>query len=198
MDPQRLAVTPENFLEKYLKRLKDTANEKTYIAYQNNKEWTKVAIEIAEKVVKQDLGLQPHREFYKVDLIGYRSEEHTENESEYNWELNVAYEHENDDTWDGELCKLCHLAADLRVIQAYWDFRPGKVNKKGTIEDLLKQRIEYLGSRKIHRVSNTDWLFIFGPRLVAEEYPFVGFTVDADLRVSKVECDIEVIPQEWK
>ena len=82
---------------------------------------------IAEKTCKE-FKIKTSREYYRIDLIGYRREEPN---VDCNWWLDVAYEHENEyNTWYNELCKLCYVAADLRVVSSYHDFSKEPVEKK--------------------------------------------------------------------
>jgi len=135
------------------------------------------------------LGLESSKEYYNVDVIGY-----TENPKEkHNWKLHVAFEHENTDGWDTELCKLCYIAADLRVIASYYDF----ANKKVPVKELLKKRIDKLGIGKVHRVPNSEWLFIFGPRARCAQYAFIAYTLDSELNVVPIQNTIEVKPISW-
>lgn len=91
------------------------------------------------------------KEYLRVDVIGY------DRIGTHDWLLRVAFEHENSDQWTDELCKLCHVVADLRVLASYYDFdQPEK------IEDRLQREVNTMGNR-ITRVPDVEWLFIFGP-----------------------------------
>lgn len=59
-----------------------------------------------------------------------------------------------------ELCKLTHVVADLRVLVAYFDPR-----KKGELSQFLQDRINLMEKheRRMTRVPDSEWLFIFGP-----------------------------------
>jgi hypothetical protein len=178
-------LEPEKFWQEYSSQLNQAGN---WDVYQNNTEWTEKVLGIAEKTCEK-FGLKTNREYYKIDLIGWRRKEN----EKCNWWLDIAYEHENDDTWYGELCKLCYVAADLRVISSYHDFSKEPIEKK------LKGYLDRLGKEKILRVPDSKWLFVFGPRLVcAEKQPFKVFTIDEKLTVIPISSGEEVVPLRWK
>ena len=202
MAQETKSLTPERFWELYSEKLNKNA---TYTDYKDNKKWTKVVISIAKKVITDmskdipdDGEFKVNSEYFHIDLIGYTtkwSEEKQKNreKQQHDWKLKVAYEHENDtNTWHDELCKLSHIVADLRVISSYYDFR-----KEKKIEELLQDRIKKLGMWRIHRVPNSQWLFVFGPRCVCEEEAFRAFTIDSELKVVEITGDKKVIPGKW-
>ena len=110
----------------------------------------------------------------------------------------MAYEHENDDTWWEELCKLCYVAADLRVISSYYKIGSAERSAEQTIEDKLRGYLERLGKEKIFRVPNGQWLFVFGQRLDCADKPFMAFTIDEELSISRVPGGKQVVPKDWK
>jgi len=176
-------LEPENFWQEYSSQLNQARN---WDAYQNDTDWTKKVLCIAEKTCEK-FGLETSKEYYKIDLIGYRQNKKS------NWWLDIAYEHENRyDRWREELCKLCYVAADLRVISSYHDFSKEPVEKK------LKDYLDRLGKEKILRVPDSKWLFVFGPRLVCEDQPFKAFTIDEKLTVIPVSGGEEVVPKRWQ
>lgn len=151
-------------------------------------------MKVAKETCKK-LGLETSKEYYRVDLVGYRREEP---EVEGNWWLDVAYEHENADTWWGELCKLCYVAADLRVISSYYKLGRADKSAEETIEDKLRGYLGQLGKEKIFRIPNSQWLFVFGPRLVCAAEPFRAFTIDDELSIRPLPGGERVVPQDWK
>jgi hypothetical protein len=184
-------VSAEGFWEVYSAKLSEQGN---WEAYKNDTSWTRVVMKVAKETCEK-LGLEPSKEYYKVDLIGYRW---GEPEVEGNWWLDVAYEHENKDTWWSELCKLCYVAADLRVISSYYKLGGAERSAKPTIEDKLRGYLGQLGKEKIFRVPNSQWLFVFGPRLVCADQPFRAFTIDDELNISPVPGGERVVPEDWK
>lgn len=180
-------VEPENFWQEYSASLNHAGN---WDAYQNDTDWTKAVMCVADKTCKKFV-LETSKEYYRIDLIGYRREEPN---VDCNWWLDVAYEHENRDSWYGELCKLCYVAADLRVVSSYHDFSKEPVEKK------LKDYLDRLGEEKILRVPDSKWLFVFGPRLVCADakQPFKAFTIDEKLTVIPISGGEEVIPKRWQ
>ena len=91
----------------------------------------------------------------RLDVAGFERRR----EDDYcNWDLRVAFEHENKPgSWPDELCKLCHIVADLRVLVAYY-CRAGK----GSFQKELQERINLMDDR-VDRVPQSKWLFICGP-----------------------------------
>ena len=123
-------LEPESFWQEYSSQLNQARN---WDAYQNSTKWTETVMGIADETCKKfKSDLETSKEYYRIDLIGYRREEPN---VDCNWWLDIAYEHENDDTWHGELCKLCYVAADLRVISSYYNLG----NEGKTVEDRIKE-----------------------------------------------------------
>ena len=205
MAEPRISLTPERFCEEYLKALHILGQQNGSLeSYKGRESWTVRSEEIAKEVIYSvyinQKDVHPmwmvQKEYYKIDFIGYLTNWDNPNntEKQHDWELKIAYEHENEkDKWHDELCKLCHIVADLRVLVSYHDF------EKGSVRDILQQKINRLGIWKLHRVPNSNWLFLFGPSQ-HYEYPFKAFTLNSDLRVIELECckNIEVIPGNWK
>jgi len=183
-------VEPESFWKEYSAKLNQKGTQE---AYKDNTEWTEKVLCIAEKTCKKfNFKIETSREYYRVDLIGWRREKTNEKR---NWWLDVAYEHENKyNTWDDELCKLCYVAADLRVISGYHDFN----DSEEPIEKKLKGCLGRLGKEKILRVPNSKWLFVFGPRLTCTDQSFKAFTINEKMTIIPVSGGEEVVPQRWK
>lgn len=100
-------MEPESFWKEYSKQLNEARN---WDAYQNKADWTKAVMQVAKKTytgIAKNTCEQPklgtHKEYYRIDLIGYRREKEN---VDGNWWLDVAYEHENLNDWNSELCKL--------------------------------------------------------------------------------------------
>jgi hypothetical protein len=97
----------------------------------------------------------------------------------FNWDLRVAFEHENWRNWQDEFCKLCHVVADLRVLAAYF-------TKRQKIEETLQERIDVMDER-VRRLPASEWLFIFGPEdSRCNPTPWIAFTLDGGRRLVKV------------
>lgn len=198
------SLTPVRFWELYSEKLKEAGKRpKTYKAYQHSPKWTEVVLPIAEEVIRYMLNDVPEHgdfkvdsEYFKIDLIGYTTKWSEVKEKgkkrQHDWKLKIAYEHENSNKWDDELCKLCHIVADLRVISSYYN-----LGQEETIKDLLQDRIEKLGIWRIHRVPNSSWLFVFGPCWACKEKQFRAFTIDSELKVVEITGDKKVIPVMW-
>jgi hypothetical protein len=81
-----------------------------------------------------------HREYFKIDLVGWRQKKDTdyyfENENNSNrgyklkkfaWDLDFALEHENNpNDWTDEVIKLAHIYCNLRVVIGYFSFENDK------------------------------------------------------------------------
>ena len=96
--------------------------------------------------------------------------------------LKVAYEHENSVTWGSELCKLCYIVADLRILSSYHNFKSDE-----KIEFLLQEYVNNLGKQRIMRVPDSRWLFVFGPRGQCEAKLFRAFTLDSEMNVQEIQ-----------
>jgi hypothetical protein len=86
--------------------------------------FTEAILEKLETVIEED-GCRIEREYFRVDLISYRSHVKA-NEAlqgglkRYAWDLVTAVEHENDRRlWMDEVVKLAHIACELRVVIGY-------------------------------------------------------------------------------
>lgn len=202
MTMQISRLDPQAFAEGFLDALdKESLARHSLGAYESNpKAWTKHSMGVAEAFI---LGLVPQqsdhprwrtsREYLRVDLIGYISnwyapdrEERTED-----WEMKIAFEHENSDSWHDELCKLSHVVADLRVIVSYHDFAAKP------IEELLARRVTAMGHWRMSRVPDSRWLFVIGPRHNYSE-PFRAFTLGPQLGVVEIPLARRVTPDQWK
>ena len=108
---------------------------------------------------------------------------------DFNWHLRVAFEHENcqkRNQWHDELCKLCHVVADLRVLAAYFRRWDG-------FEEELQHRIDLMAER-MTRVRDSEWLFIFGPRDSSQrrmrDIVWVAYSLDDQMQLLK-------LPDNW-
>ena len=201
-------IAPQKFWEVYSKNINEAAlkDKKFYEKYSANSKWTKEIIEIAGDTIDQLLRKQESdkkkieidHEYFRIDVVGSitiqrpSTDDKTIFDKQYVWNLKVAYEHENDPgTWSGELCKLCYVAADLRVIHAY--------SKKGVeIESLLQEYVNKLRKENIiNRIPNNNWLFVFGVMCEHSE-AHRAFTLDSELNVIPVEGGEEIVPDRWK
>jgi len=210
MDNTTNLLTPQKFWEIYSKKINEAAQKDKsgfYEKYKNNSEWTKEIIGIAKQTIGQLLSGQAAKnesevridtEYFRVDLVGYITQWPKEKrkkmpERQHIWSLKVAYEHENYEDWSDELCKLCYIAADLRIIHSYYNPK-----KKIEIRKLLQGYVDKLKNKNIlNRIPNNNWLFIFGAMCEHSE-AHQAFTLDSELNVISVESGEEVIPDKWK
>ena len=177
-------VEPITFWELYRDRLRALGS---WAAYQTSSEWTKIATEAAIETCNE-FGLVADREYLRVDVMGYHQ---TRPGTWYDWHLRVAFEHENGDEWNDELCKLAHVVADLRVLVAYHDYR----KSDDPLPKLLRV-VHRLGER-LHRVPDSKWLFIFGPRQSTPERRFMAYTLDSSMQLTALHDEAPLLPGEW-
>ena len=162
-------IAPEMFWELYAKML----NEKgTSEAYKNDSAWTEIIIPKVTEMIHSEMELKTQNEYFRIDVTGYTTKWEEEKEIAkqrekeeggkmpplHNWKLRIAYEHENSDDWSDELCKLCHITADLKVISSYCHF------SRDNIEKTLQYYICKLKKEGTLRQEGGKWLFVFGPR----------------------------------
>ena len=152
--------------------------------YMNDTEWTKFATKAAKNVCKE-LGLNFQKEYFRIDLIGYKEY------SKHNWHLKIAFEHENGRSWEDELCKLSHVIADLRVIVSYHNFK----NIEGPKTNILKKLNEL--SDRVFRYPELAWLFICGPRKISGRNPFLAYTIDNQRRLIELKSEKMIYPDIW-
>ena len=197
-------VTPEGFWKLYAGKLnaKELNNDKKKEtieayrkAYRNDSKWTEIIIAIVTEMIGSEMKLKTQNEYFRTDVTGYTTEWEEEKKIAqqrkkyegikmhplHNWKLKVAYEHENSDGWSDELCKLCHITADLKVISSYYG------SNKDDIEKTLKYYIERLDSEGTMRRAEGQWLFVFGPRKNSGDL-FKAFTLDDDMNVIPLEA----------
>ena len=128
------------------------------------------------------------KEYYRVDVTGfYTAYLRNQKKGQSEWTPEIALEHENKHDWDEELCKLCYLCANLKVIISYY---------KGDIEKLLTERLIKLGKEKIFIYPKSKWLFVFGPS-GKKNYgkPFRAFRIDESITPLKLEISEPIIPE---
>lgn len=177
-------VEPITFWEAYRDQLRALGS---WAAYQTSSGWTKIATEAAIEACRA-FGLAVDREYLRLDVMGYHQ---TRPGTWYDWHLRVAFEHENGDNWNDELCKLAHVAADLRVLVAYHEY----TKSEDPLPRLLSE-VQRLGER-IHRVPNSKWLFIFGPRQSTPERTFIAYTFDSATQLATLRDEVPLAPGEW-
>jgi len=174
-----ILLEPKSFWEIYSQRIVTALQKEEFQkAYKSSTERTFKMKEITEKIIVEDYKLHSQREYYNIDIIGYTTKSYKKT---YDWELKIAYEHENDETWNGELCKLTHIIADLKIISAYFDF-----TGKQKIEKVLEGHVNRIGKYRMLRVPDNKWLFVFGPRGGWNKAHFRAFTLDSNLKVNEL------------
>lgn len=132
-----------------------------------------------------------HGEYLNLDLVGYDRIDYAGDASN-NWRIRVALEHENDKSWRYELCKLCDVVANLRVLVYY--------TSAETVASLQKELDDAMQRLEGHamRVTNCDWLFIVGPLEGSNVHEFCAFTLDCDQHVVPLKCSTTLNVRELK
>lgn len=163
-----VTIAPFRFWESYREHIRDTGSMS---AYQADKTWTPIAVNAAAAVCTE-YGLKVMREYFRLDISAYERRR----EGEWNnWDLRVAFEHENcvDPVkgWHDELCKLAHIIADLRVLVFYVRMAENDPRR------MLEERIEVIGDR-MGRLPDGSWLLIVGPSMPRPRDAFAAFSWD--------------------
>jgi hypothetical protein len=199
MNPAAKILTPEKFWGIYAETLNEKAKRYSniYEIYrQHPTKWTETIKEVAEDAIGEFLNSMKYappykvivdNEYFRIDVCGYIKNY----DKQYDWELKVAYEHENKTDWDGELCKLCHIVADLKVIHSYY-------NPKETLGicELLEKMVNGLGIQRIYGAPNSRWLFIFGA-MDKPDIPHKAFTLDPKLKALDITGNHIILPENW-
>ena len=186
-------ITPEGFWDAFAMRLASIGDPDAYQAYQGNATWTHTALDVGKGCIRE-MGFDVGSEYLHLDLYGWVDLEKT-SWTDYNWELKIAFEHENGAGWDDELCKLCFVVADLRVLVSYHDTRR---DGEYSLQELLTKRLMTLGSARVHRVPDAEWLFIFGPTLGSHSHHFRAWTIDREMKLKEITGVHRVVPADWK
>lgn len=177
-------ATPVKFWNVYREILRQRGS---WQAYQADLTWSPIAIAAAMDACKE-MGFKTQKEYLRLDVIGY------ETRSPYDWDLHVAFEHENRDDWRDELCKLTHVVADVCVLVSYHNF-----NSRHPLTETLQSAVDFVRlAERNRRVLDRQWLFVFGPRCVSADYPFQAFTLDGEGKVAGLADTSPLIPSSWK
>jgi hypothetical protein len=182
---------PQEFWDAYSEELNSLGRHRSKEFYKTKKEWGHFGKERA-RIVCRSRGLCT-KCWLSADACGY------ENFAVHDWSIRVALEHENDNQWHMEICKLSHVIANLRVLVAYWNFG------KGTVDKELLNRLRKLEDKeqRITRMPECKWLFIFGPdrfQPLEPNCPFVAYTLDnksRELALQPLQTPDPVNPFTW-
>ena len=155
-----LSLTPESFWSLYKAEIKEKG---PWNAFKGRRSWTPFAVAAAECVCRK-FGFHTGREYFKVDVCAWTG-------TDYDYDLRVAFENENDPTWEDELCRLSHIISDLRVLVAY------QSNQKRPAEETLDQLL-LRHEHRIRRDCNCKWLFIFGPHYMNRSGCWAAYKLD--------------------
>lgn len=97
--------------------------KKAVKTYPNNTEFTHFIIDRINGMIEKS-GNIAQNEYFRIDSMGYRSRykelEKANGLKPHLWDMEIAVEHENDDTdWLDEVIKLAHICCPLRVVIGY-------------------------------------------------------------------------------
>ncbi len=119
-------ISAESFWDAFSSKLRSAClNDPDWRQHFNNRKmWTDFVMPMLTNSVGKELGFNPQNEiqeqFYRIDVIYYRVHDNPQvaffipKGAEWNWDLEVAIEHENDSKdWHFELSKLCHINCGL-------------------------------------------------------------------------------------
>lgn len=167
-----MEITPEKFWLDYREAMRSRCQSLSFqersLTLTSSPNWTGLAVSVAESTMKA-YKLRVDREYMRLDLMGYVRRQPEDG----NFDIEIAFEHENDpETYQKELCKLCHIVSTLRVLVAYY---------RGSVEAAqrsLQDKIAEMGER-MKRVPNSSWLFILGPiDSKRNQIPWFAFTCE--------------------
>ena len=175
-----LTITPEIFWNTFSDKLKSGINEDSnYLKYYydpNYKKWTEF-IETILILIGKDFNFKKEyreisKEYFRIDFCFFKVNPN----DEYDWNLEVAIEHENSDkTWFDEFTKLTHINCGLKVLIAYHDY----INDKQIDKKLNEDAKNYYLKRK-YKQSPDNWLIIIGPSYKIRDKDFVAYKFDGD------------------
>ncbi len=157
-----------NFAEELKEKFKNDISWKN--KYNNNKLWTKFIFEFlwdfASKTYNYSKLRERSTEYLRTDMGFYDIDKTTEDiaskYNEFEWDFDIAIEHENDETaWLDEFVKLVHVNCGLKVLISYYRY----YDKNGNItepEEIIKIAEKIYNTRKYKNL-NDNWLIILGP-----------------------------------
>lgn len=172
--------TPLEFWTAYCEALRARGFAK---AFEDDGLWTRTVAIPAAKEVCEEMGLVPQPEYFRIDVPAYEG-------SGFDWYLRIAFEHENKDDWQDELCKLSHVVADLRVLATFYNNDTPYDPKQE-----LQKAVDVLGERPF-RVPHSAWLFVFGPRKARLGDSFLVFTLQGRIVVPLAGAP-QLCPAKW-
>lgn len=182
-----IQVLPDDFWLRFRGEIRRRAS---WEAYCQDKLWTPIAKAAAESTCLS-FGLELQSEYFHIDVLAYERRVKTE---WFDWDLRIAFEHENcsqkGKNWEDELCKLAHVAANLRVLVGYYRVPSAK------FLDVLQDRIQLMGDR-IDMIPHAKWLLIFGSATDQHGVdPWQVFTI-TDRRLIRLNDDQPLTPANW-
>lgn len=182
----RALITAEDFWNKFSDGLsiKLNGNPTWRNTYKSNKRWTQFIYEFLWEFARKSYNYSKHREcsteYLRTDMGFYDIDKITEDidlkYGEFEWDFDVAIEHENDDTaWFDEFVKLIHVNCGLKVLISYYRYhdKNGKITEP---EEIMKIAEKIYNTRKYKNL-NDNWLIILGPCLddIEKGKDFIAF-----------------------
>ena len=165
-------ITAESFWKYFVTEIQKDNQWSSYLV-SRDRVWSDYILPVLGRVGK-DLGFtaqEVSREYFRIDMCYFS----VNSNDPLDWNLEVAIEHENGRTWMEEVCKLAHLAAQKKVLIAYYDY----LHAEEKLEDLVEKAVQRINSRK-YKTRPQSWIFIFGPSLTDISHSFRVFEYDAE------------------
>lgn len=168
----RQIVTAEDFWSRFAEKLRNKImrDEEWEEKYKSNKRWTKFIYELLGDDIKNEYKYNRFREcsteYLRTDMGFYDISKRTEGiNSKYDgfeWDFDIAIEHENDETaWLDEFVKLVHINCGLKVLISYHHYSTNNGIPKEP-DEILEVAEKIYNSRKYKNL-NDNWIIILGP-----------------------------------
>ncbi len=165
-------ITAESFWKHFVAEIQKDNQWSSYLV-SRDLVWSDYILPVLGRVGK-DLGFKEEeisREYFRVDMCYLSINANDPSD----WNLEAAIEHENGRTWMDEVCRLTHIAAQKKILIAYYDY----LHAEERLEDLIQKAIERIQSRK-YKTRPQSWIFIFGPTLTDISHSFRVFEYHAE------------------
>lgn len=129
--------------------------------YSENKSWTEKVIPWIEEILsKLSCNTEVNREYYKIDVIGWKQQKEDLSVGEtglkkHLWDLLFAVEHENNSKeWLDEVCKLSYIRCPLRVVIGY---------NQNDADEKMKIAKDILTKTRAFTDEDQEFLIMLGP-----------------------------------
>lgn len=172
-------ITPESFWTEFAKVLRQRWSPEVEQWYDDRLTWTAFITELLKELAPVFHCHSDCEYWPRVDVSYF--DRRTDN-NWMEWSREAAIEHENNQGWTEEICKLLEINAGLKVLIAY-------ASDRRTISDALDRLPAIHQSRK-YVTSRCNWLFIFGP-MGGEVEDFLAFKFDGRA-ITEITGDLRI------